>query len=50
MLQREIDLSDGELKEGLRSIARRVTSLAKVYDHPLGNGLGRTVNFDQYVR
>jgi two-component sensor histidine kinase len=25
-------------------------SLAKVYDHLLGNGLSRTIDFDQYVR
>jgi two-component sensor histidine kinase len=25
-------------------------SLAKIYDHLLGNGLSRTIDFDQYVR
>jgi two-component sensor histidine kinase len=50
MLRQQIDLSDGGPKEGLRSIAQRVMSLAKVYDHLLGNGLSRTIDFDQYVR
>ena len=27
-----------------------MTSLAKIYDHLLGNGLSRTIDFDQYVR
>jgi two-component sensor histidine kinase len=50
MLRQQIDLSDGASKEGLRSIAQRVVSLAKVYDHLLGNGLSRTIDFDQYLR
>ncbi len=43
-------LNDGGPKQGLRSIAQRVMSLAKVYDHLLGNGPSRTIDFDQYVR
>jgi len=50
MLRQQIDLNDGGPKEGLRSIAQRVMSLAKVYDHLLGNGLSRTIDFDRYVR
>jgi two-component sensor histidine kinase len=50
MLRQQIDLNDGGPKEGLRSIAQRVMSLAKVYDHLLGNGLSRVVDFDQYTR
>jgi two-component sensor histidine kinase len=50
MLRQQIDLDDGGPKEGLRSIAQRVMSLAKIYDHLLGNGLSRTIDFDQYVR
>jgi two-component sensor histidine kinase len=50
MLRQQIDLDDGGPKDGLRSIAQRVTSLAKIYDHLLGNGLSRTIDFDQYVR
>ena len=50
MLRQQIDLNDGGPKDGLRSIAQRVMSLAKVYDHLLGNGLTRVVDFDQYTR
>jgi two-component sensor histidine kinase len=50
MLRQQTDLNDGRPKEGLRSIAQRVMSLAKVYDHLLGNGLSRVVDFDQYMR
>jgi two-component sensor histidine kinase len=50
MLRQQIDLQDGGPKEGLRSIAQRVMSLAKIYDHLLGNGLSRTIDFDHYVR
>jgi two-component sensor histidine kinase len=50
MLRQQIALSEGGPKEGLRSIAQRVMSLAKVYDHLLGSGLNRTIDFDQYVR
>lgn len=50
MLRQQIDLKDGGPKEGLRSIAQRVMSLAKVYDYLLGNGLSRVVDFDQYTR
>jgi two-component sensor histidine kinase len=50
MLRQQIELDDGGSKEGLRSIAQRVMSLAKIYDHLLGNGLSHTIDFDQYVR
>ena len=50
MLRQQIELNDGGRKEGLRSIAQRVMSLAKIYDHLLGNGLNRTIDFNQYVR
>jgi two-component sensor histidine kinase len=50
MLRQQINVDDGGPKEGLRSIAQRVMSLAKIYDHLLGNGLSRTIDFDQYVR
>jgi hypothetical protein len=43
-----IDESAGT--EGMRAIARRVMSLAKIYDHLLGNGLSRTIDFDRYLR
>jgi len=50
MVRQQIDLDDGGPKEGLRSIAQRVMSLAKIYDHLLGNGLSRTIDFDQYIK
>jgi two-component sensor histidine kinase len=50
MLTREIESSDAAAKEGMRAIARRVMSLAKIYDHLLGNGLSHTIDFDQYLR
>ena len=49
-LRQQIDLDDVGPKEGLRSVAQRVMSLAKIYDHLLGDGLSRTIDFDQYVR
>jgi two-component sensor histidine kinase len=50
MLSRQIDLSDNDGKEGIRAIARRVMSLASIYDHLLGNGLSRSIDFDRYLR
>jgi len=43
-LRQQIDLDDVGPKEGLRSVAQRVMSLAKIYDHLLGNGLSRTID------
>jgi two-component sensor histidine kinase len=50
MLNQQIDLGADAETEGLRGIARRVMSLAKVYDHLLGNGLTRTIDVDRYLR
>jgi two-component sensor histidine kinase len=50
MLNRQIDSSDESGKDGIRAIARRVLSLAAIYDHLLGNGLSRSIDFDQYLR
>jgi len=50
MLNRQMVLSDDVGKEAFRAIASRVMSLAKVYDHLLGNGLSRTIDFDRYLR
>ena len=36
-------------KEGLGAIARRVMTLAQVYDHLLGAGLSRTIEFGGYL-
>jgi len=35
--------------EGISAIARRVMTLAKVYDHLLGTGLTRTIDFGSYL-
>jgi len=50
MLSQKIGGSDDAATEGMRAIARRVMSLAKIYDHLLGNGLSRTIDFDRYLR
>jgi two-component sensor histidine kinase/CheY-like chemotaxis protein len=41
--------TDGAGKEGISAIARRVMTLAKVYDHLLGTGLKRTIDFGGYL-
>jgi two-component sensor histidine kinase/CheY-like chemotaxis protein len=35
--------------DGIDAIARRVMTLAQVYDHLLGNGLSRTIDFGSYL-
>jgi two-component sensor histidine kinase len=51
MLAKQLDeLDAGEAKEGIRGIARRVTTLAQVYDHLLGTGMSRTIRFDDYLK
>ena len=50
MLGRQIELSENGGREGLRGIARRVISLAAIYDHLLGNGLSRRIDFNRYLR
>jgi two-component sensor histidine kinase len=50
MLNQQIDQSEASDKEGIRAICRRVMSLGKLYDHLLGNGLSRTIDFDRYLR
>ncbi len=49
MLIRQIELATQEGKEGIRSIARRVMSLANIYDHLLGHGLVQTIDFGAYL-
>jgi two-component sensor histidine kinase len=50
MLNRQIERNDDMGVEGIRAIARRVMSLAKIYDHLLGNGLSATIDFDRYLK
>ena len=49
MLMRQIELADKGGKEGIRVIARRVMSLANIYDHLLGHGLVQTIDFGAYL-
>jgi len=41
--------ADGAGKEGISAIARRVMTLAQVYDHLLSSGLSRTIDFRGYL-
>jgi two-component sensor histidine kinase len=51
MLSRQLDDTvDLTGRRGLRSIARRVSTLAQVYDHLLGNEMTRTTDFGAYVQ
>jgi two-component sensor histidine kinase len=50
MLLRQIESDDNNSKEGMRSIARRVMSLAAIYDHLLGHGLVQTMDFGAYLK
>lgn len=50
MLHKQLETAtDGAGKEGISAIARRVMTLAKVYDHLLGAGLSRTIDFGAYL-
>jgi len=50
MLSKQLQAAtDGPGKEGISAIARRVMTLAQVYDHLLGNGLSRTIDFGAYL-
>ncbi|MDB5406682.1 MAG: signal transduction histidine kinase [Rhodospirillales bacterium] len=41
--------AEGAAKEGISAIARRVMTLSQVYDHLLGAGLSRTIDFGGYL-
>jgi two-component sensor histidine kinase len=50
MLNRQLEATtDAAGKEGIGAIARRVMTLAQVYDHLLGTGLSRTIDFGSYL-
>jgi two-component sensor histidine kinase len=51
MLEKQIiEANDGLIKkEGIEAIARRVMTLAKVYDHLLGHDMSRSIEFGAYV-
>jgi two-component sensor histidine kinase len=50
MLNKEIETAPKNTETaGIKAIARRVMTLAKVYDHLLGSGLTRTTDFGGYL-
>jgi two-component sensor histidine kinase len=51
MLSKQLgDTADESGRQGIKAIARRVSTLAQVYDHLLGNDMKRTTDFGGYVR
>jgi two-component sensor histidine kinase len=51
MLSKQLDdTSDKVSQRGIRAIARRVSTLAQVYDHLLGAEMTRTTDFGSYVK
>ena len=51
MLRKQMDdTPDEAAQRGIKAIARRVTTLAQVYDHLLGNDMTRTTDFGAYVK
>ncbi len=49
MLVKQVELAGNDDKEGIRGVARRVMTLANVYDHLLGHGLKQTLDFGAYL-
>ncbi len=50
MLMRQIEIEPEPNKEDIRAIARRVMSLANIYNHLLGHGLVQTIDFGDYLK
>jgi two-component sensor histidine kinase len=51
MLSKQLaDTVDKSSQQGLKAIAGRVSTLAQVYDHLLGNEMSRTTDFGTYVK
>jgi two-component sensor histidine kinase len=51
MLSKQLDDTvDTDARRGIRSIARRVSTLAQVYDNLLGTEMARTTDFGSYAR
>lgn len=51
MLSKQLDdTADAAGQRGIKAIARRVSTLAQVYDHLLGTEMTRTTDFGSYVR
>ena len=50
MLGKQAQITSDEVAiDGINAIARRVMTLAQVYDHLLGTGLSRTIDFGSYL-
>jgi two-component sensor histidine kinase/CheY-like chemotaxis protein len=50
MLDKQLqNTGDAEGRDGLSAIARRVMTLAQVYEHLLGSGMARTIDFGAYL-
>jgi two-component sensor histidine kinase len=51
MLSKQLnDTADQAGQRGIKAIARRVSTLAQVYEHLLGNEMTRTTDFGSYVK
>jgi two-component sensor histidine kinase len=51
MLSKQLDdTTDADGQRGIKAIARRVSTLAQVYDHLLGTEMTRTTDFGGYVK
>jgi two-component sensor histidine kinase len=51
MLNRQLDDTADKIgQRGIRAIARRVSTLAQVYDHLLGAEMTRTIDFGSYLK
>jgi two-component sensor histidine kinase len=51
MLSKQLDdTPDTAGQRGIKAISRRVSTLAQVYDHLLGNEMTRTTDFGRYVK
>lgn len=51
MLSKQLgDTPDKAAQRGIKAISRRVSTLAQVYDHLLGNEMTRTTNFGGYLK
>jgi two-component sensor histidine kinase len=51
MLSKQLDdTSDKAGQRGIKAISRRVSTLAQVYDHLLGNEMTRTTDFGSYIK
>lgn len=51
MLSKQFSQAEaGPAKEGIGAIARRVMTLAQVYDHLLGSEMSRSIDFSEYLK